>query len=795
MRVRVFLATTTSHANRKVGKILIGGRLPATTMGEMPDTSSVSKVAFLGDYPPRQCGIATFTRDLRDAVAEANPGWNCPVIAVSDRPGAYHYPDDVRFEIPQPDMASYVRAANFLNLAHIDALCVQHEFGIFGGSAGSHLLGLLRRTRMPVVTTLHTVLEKPDNDQRRVFSELIEMSTRVVVMAERARRILHEVYRYPEEKVALIPHGIPDVPFTDPSFYKDHFGVAGRPVMLTFGLLSPNKGIEHVIQALPAIVAAHPQLIYIVLGATHPNLLREGGENYRLQLERLARSLGVEKNVLFVNRYVSNAELSEYIGAADVYITPYLNEAQITSGTLSYCYGAGKAVVSTPYLHAVELLGDARGVIVPFRDAGAIAREVSALFSDEARLNSLRKQAYLSGRNMVWSEVAQEYTRVFAEARDQFEANRGERAVHAAAIGEHSHLPPWRFDHLIRMTDGAGMLQHARFTIPWFEHGYCTDDNARALLLSVLLEELDEAPPEVRALRSSYAAFLQHAFVDSTGRFRNFMSFDRRWLEEAGSEDSHGRALWALGAVVGRTRSENLRAWAAPLFESALPAVSTFTSPRAWAFTILGLHEYLRSFEGDLMAARSREDLSGRLFGLWGSVSAPDWLWFEDIVGYDNARLSHALILTGRWTGHEGMRESGLRSLRWLMENQCGERGCFRPVGSNGFWQRGGRPAEYDQQPIEAAATVSACIEALNATGDEYWRGEAQRAFDWFLGSNDLNEVLYDFSTGGCRDGLHASRLNQNEGAESTLSFMMALAEMKALDNATAAFERAADTP
>lgn len=763
-------------------------------MKAMPDTPSVSKVAFLGDYPPRQCGIATFTRDLREAVAGAHPGWNCPVIAVSDRPGEYRYPDEVRFEIPQPDMASYVRAANFLNLAHVDALCVQHEFGIFGGAAGSHLLGLLRRARMPVVTTLHTVLENPDPDQRRVFDELLDMSARIVVMAERARRMLGEIYHCPDDKVALIPHGIPDVAFTDPSFYKDHFDVAGRPVMLTFGLLSPNKGIENAIEALPEVVKHHPRLLYIVLGATHPNLLRESGENYRLQLERLARSLGVEKNVLFVNRYVSNAELCEYIGAADIYITPYLNEAQVTSGTLSYCYGAGKAVVSTPYWHAVELLGDGRGIIVPFRDAGAIAREVSALLSDEDRLNSLRKQAYLCGRHMVWDKVSAEYTGVFREACEHFEANRGKRPDSATQIGEHSHLPPWRFDHLVRMTDATGMLQHARFTVPWFDHGYCTDDNARALLLSVLLEELDEAPKEVRELRSTYAAFLQHAFVESTGRFRNFMSFDRRWLEEQGSEDSHGRALWALGAAVGRTRSENLRSWAAPLFESALPAVYSFNSPRAWAFAILGLHEYLRSFEGDLMAARGRGELSAQLFGLWDTVSTGEWPWFEDVVCYDNPRLSHALILTGRWTGNHRMREAGLRSLRWLMDNQRGERGCFRPVGSNGFWRRGERPAEYDQQPIEAAAAVSACIEAFNTTGENRWRSEAQRALDWFLGANDLNEVIYDFSTGGCRDGLHANRLNQNEGAESTLSFLLALAEMKALDNAVAAFDRKHET-
>lgn len=753
----------------------------------MASQPSVHKVAFLGDYPPRKCGIATFTRDLRDAVAAANPDWNCPVIAVSDQPEAYDYSDDVRFEIPQPDVASYVRAAHFLNLSHTDALCVQHEFGIFGGTAGSHVLGLMRRVRLPVVTTLHTILETPDADQRRVFSEIISLSTRVVVMAERARVMLRDIYKLPMEKIDLIPHGIPDIPFTDPSFYKDHFDVAGRPVMLTFGLLSPNKGIEGVIEALPEIVAHHPQLVYIVLGATHPNLVRESGENYRLQLERLARDLGVEENVMFVNSYVSNAELYEYIGAADIYITPYLNEAQITSGTLSYSYGAGKAVVSTPYWHAAELLREGRGVLVPFRDAGAVAREVAHLLGDRKRLNAMRKQAYLDGRAMIWPKVAQAYTEVFERACAHYRV--AHRPSGSVRFGEHSHLPPWRFDHVLRMSDSTGIFQHARFSVPWFEHGYCTDDNARALLFAVLLEELGECPPEIRHARSAYAAFIQHAFVTETGRFRNFLSFDRRWLEEQGSEDSHGRALWALGAVVGRTTSENLRAWAAPLFETALPVVGTFTSPRAWAFTILGLHEYLRAFAGDLLAARMREELSGRLFRLWRDTATPEWPWFEDVVGYDNARISHALILTGRWTANDEIKKAGLQSLRWLMENQRGARGCFRPIGSNGFWHRGGKPAEFDQQPIEACAAVGACIEAFNTTGDVFWRNNAQRAFDWFLGANDLKEVLYDFFTGGCRDGLHANRVNQNEGAESTLSFCLALAEMKALDNTTAAFQ------
>ncbi len=761
----------------------------------MEEPLPVRKLAFLADYPPRQCGIATFTRDLRDAVAAAHPHWHCPVLAVSDQPSAYAYPPEVRFEIPQPDVASYLRAANFLNLAHIDVLCVQHEFGIFGGAAGSHLLGLLRRVRMPVVTTLHTVLESPDADQRRVFEELVRLSSRVVVMAERARRMLQDIYGVDGSTVDVIPHGIPDVPFTDPSFFKDQFDVAGRPVMLTFGLLSPNKGIEYVIRALPDIVARHPRLVYIVLGATHPHLVREDGESYRLQLQRLARSLGVEANVIFVNRYVSNEELCEYIGAADIYITPYLNEAQITSGTLSYCYGSGKAVVSTPYWHAAEMLADGRGVLVPFRDAPAVAREVNILLDDEARLNSLRKQAYLEGRSMVWAEVGQRYAGVFDAACEHFDLQRIPQAPTGALPAEHSHLPPWRFDHLLRMSDSTGIFQHAIFSVPWFDHGYCTDDNARALLLCILLEELGELPPEMRSRRATYAAFLQHAFVSETGRFRNFMSFSRAWLEDEGSEDSHGRALWALGAVVGRTRSESLRAWAVPLFEQALPAVASFTSPRAWAFTILGLHEYLRCLDGDLLAARLREEISERLFGLWQKVATPEWPWFEEIVSYDNARLSHALILTGRWTGHRAMQEAGLKSLRWLMDHQRGEGGCFRPVGSNGFWLKGEPPAEFDQQPIEAAAAVSACIEAGNASGDNSWREEARRAFDWFLGSNDLSEVLYDPSTGGCRDGLHRARLNQNQGAESTLAFWLATSEIKALDNTEAAFQQATLNP
>lgn len=756
----------------------------------MNPNSSTRKIAFLGDFPPRQCGIATFTRDLRQAIMELQPDWTCPVLAVTDGGRRYDYPEDVRFEFPEKDAEAYVRAADFLNVSHANALCVQHEFGIYGGPAGRHLISLLRRVRMPVVTTLHTILREPDGAQRKVFHELVQASTRLVTMTAKGAELLRGVYQVPEKKIAIIPHGIPDAPFVDPNFHKDQFGVAGRPVILTFGLLSPGKGIEYGISALPEIVREHPGVVYIVLGATHPNLVRAEGETYRLSLERLAKKLGVENNVIFVNRYVDNRALSEYIGVADIYLTPYLNEAQITSGTLAYCYGAGKAVISTPYWHAAELLGDGRGMLVPFRDAGAIARAANQLLGHEACRHAMRKQAYLAGRDMIWKQVAHDYSVVFNEAIDVFRTAPPPRASQPAMTlaKEQAGLPLWRFDHLLRLSDSTGVFQHAIHCVPWFEHGYCIDDNARALLLTVSLEPLEETTPALEQLQTATAAFIQHAYNAGLGRFRNFMSFDRRWLEDAGSDDSHGRALWALGAVVGRTRREGLRHWAAALFERALPAMESSTSPRAWAFAVLGVHEYLRVFQGDLLATRWRTELAGRLLALYERVQGPDWRWLENIVSYDNARIPHALILSGYWMSREDLLRTGLDSLRWLQEHQTGPSGFYRPVGSEGFWPRGQAPALFDQQPVEAAAAVSACIEAWHATGDSWWCLEAQRSFEWFLGGNDSNLPLYDATTGGCFDGLHANRVNQNQGAESTVSFLLALAEMKALNHEVLSF-------
>src|ERR1022692_1999046 len=505
--------------------------------------SGVRTVAFLGDYLPRKCGIATFTSDLLGAVAARHSESQCFAVPVNDIAGCYRYPDVVRCEIEEQDLESYRRAADFLNSSNVDVVSLQHEFGIFGGPAGSHLLTLLRSLTAPVVTTLHTVLLKPNADQLRVMRELIGRSARLVVMTERGRAILQEVYRAPPPKIDLIPHGIPDVPFVAPDFYKGQFGVDGRKVLLTFGLLSPNKGIEHVLHALPEVVAEFPNLVYLVLGATHPHELRTRGEAYRLGLGAIVRGKKIEKNVIFHNRFVELKELTEFIGAADLYVTPYLDEAQITSGTLAYAFGAGKAVISTPYWHAAELLADQRGILVPFADPGAIALEVSGLLRDDTRRKAMSDRAYQLGRAMVWSNTAELYMRSFELARQQRipaprqSVTASARTASARTPRPHES-PELNLDHLSRMTDSTGIFQHESYSAPKLAQVYCTDDNARALILEVLPSQLEETPKRVRAFVPAYAAFLEHAFDPKTTRFHNFLSADRRWLDERGSEDS-----------------------------------------------------------------------------------------------------------------------------------------------------------------------------------------------------------------------------------------------------------------
>lgn len=732
----------------------------------------------LGNHLPRQCGIATFTTDLSSALASADPELDCFVLAMNDGRLHHAYPGRVRFELTDTDLGAYTRAADFLNVNAVDVISVQHEYGIFGGKAGSHLLTMLRELRMPIVTTLHTVLAEPNLHQRRVMDEITALSDRLVVMTARGGSLLRDVHGVDESKIDVIPHGIPDVPFAGS---KNLLGVEGRPLILTFGLLSPDKGLEYVIDALPEILAQYPDVIYIVLGATHPHIIERHGETYRVMLEDRAKRLGVDGNVIFHNRFVSQSELSEFLAAADIYITPYLNPAQITSGTLAYALGAGKAVISTPYPYAQELLAEGRGILVPWKDSGAIAAEIVGLLGDPEKRMLLRRNAAAHGRAMLWPAVAQSYLNTFERARGEHD-QRLRTAFRARTLATRpAALPEVNLAHVRAMTDGTGMLQHATFNVPRYGEGYCVDDNARALLLMALLEEAGTGDQElVRTLSSRYLAFVSHAFNRSLGRFRNFMSYARGWQEDKGSEDSHGRSLWALGTVVGCSEDPGRYSLAGALFHEALPAVATFSSPRAWAYALLGIEQYFKAFHGDRNVQTAGREIAGRLLALFRRTDQPEWPWFEDTVTYCNARLPQALIVTGAWTGDAAMTETGLRSLDWLTTIQRTPDGFFSPVGTNGFFSRGMTPAVFDQQPVDACATVSACMSAFRATGDHVWAEHARRAFNWFLGQNQLQRPLYDPMSGGCRDALHADRVNENEGAESSLSFLLALMDMHA---------------
>lgn len=745
--------------------------------------SSIRRLAFIGNSLPRRCGIATFTTDLRQAVAGFRPDVETCIVAMTNQGHTYDYPPAVRAEIRDDRLQDYIDAAEVLNTGQFDAVSLQHEFGIFGGEAGSHVTALLSRLNMPIITTLHTVLSEPTRAQREVMARVVELSSGLVVMANKGRELLRTIYNVPADKIEVIPHGIPDVPFVGSLMAKKKLGFSGRSVILTFGLLSPNKGIEVMIDAMPNILCRHPNTVYVVLGATHPNLVRHQGEAYRETLVARARERGVEEHVVFLDQFVDQNTLLDFISMCDVYVTPYLSEAQMTSGTLAYSFGCGKPVVSTPYWHARELLADGRGVIVPFGDAAAIGQATAGLLCDDERRNVMGQQAYATSRSMTWSCVAERYLKAFAAAgpSQRFRVISGTGLT--AVSRDLKSLPELQTSHFLSMCDDTGLFQHSVFAVADRSHGYCIDDNARALLLSCALGGSREASL-ADSMSARFVSFVQHAWNPDIGRFRNFMSFDRRWLEEQGSEDSHGRALWAVGECARGSTNEAHRAWARWLFSQATPAVMTFGSPRAWAFSLLGLNAYCSVVTDDFESDRLRRCLAERLMALFATVATPGWMWFEEGLAYDNARLPQALIETGLRTRNAAYVEVGLRSLRWLMTQQVNEGGLFRPVGTEGFHDRRTSPRAFDQQPLEASATISACLAAWRAGGDSAWTADAARAFAWFRGANDLSTSLIDDATGACRDGLHPDRPNENRGGESVVSYLLSLVELRAFAHA-----------
>jgi len=701
-------------------------------------------------------------------------------------PGAeYSYPSTVRTTIDQNEPGQYWAAAELINRGGFNVACLQHEFGIFGGIAGGHILELIQALRLPLVTTLHTVLDKPTVAQRAVMLAIVAASARIVVMAQKARDILIDVYGTEPSRIVVIPHGIPEYPFVESGPARAKLGFSGKKVILTFGLLSPGKGIETMIDAMPLIIERLPDAVYVVMGATHPNLIREAGETYRQTLMERVVALSLEDHVMFLDQFVDRPALLEHIAMSDVYVTPYLGEAQMTSGTLAYSHGLGRPVVSTPYWHAAELLADGSGVLVPFSDPNALGEAVANLLDNASMRLAMGRKAYRASRPMIWANSAQRYRDCFHDALHADRPGRPDIPVRSPPPPT-TRLPAPELRHFLDMCDDTGLLQHAVHNVPDRDHGYCVDDNARALLLCCSLHTGVQAQLP-KAFPGRFAAFIQHAWNPDHGRFRNFMGYDRRWLEAMGSEDSHGRTLWALGTCARYDKDASRKRWATALFHEGLAEIATFSSPRAWAFTLLGLDDYCAVSSDDDEAVAMRRRLAFRLQHLLARSETPDWTWFEDGLAYDNARLCEALIRTGICMDDADMIDAGLRSLDWLIARQKAPAGHFRPVGSMTFGSGRVMPLPFDQQPVEAAATIAACVAACNARPGAKWTTEARCAFNWFLGKNDLSIPLVDIASGSCRDGLHPDRANENRGAESVLSYLLGLADMHVLEQASAA--------
>ena len=735
------------------------------------------RVVFVGNFLPRKCGIATFTTDLHSAVAGVLPPEHLGVVAMNNTAEGYDYPDSVVFEVQQDRIGDHAHAARFINESGADLVCLQHEFGIFGGDAGSHLGALLAELRVPVLTTLHTVLERPEPAYRRSMLDLIRYSDRLVVMSERAQRILREVYEVADAQIALIHHGTPDVPFAGPDAHKARVGVAGRPVILTFGLLSPNKGIEHVLEVLPQVVQRFPDLAYIVLGATHPEVRRHYGEGYRMYLEQKVRDLKLTENVIFHDRFVEMDELLAFLSAADIYLTPYLNREQIASGTLAYAVAMGKAVISTPYWYAEELLADGRGVLVEFGDTNGLANAIGRLIGDDALRLQLREEAYAFGRQMTWNEVGRRYVVEFGKVLEE----QRELTVTQAAreiLFSPSGLPHVKLDHLLALTDENGLVQHTHGSVPSLRHGYSADDVGRALVVLARTQEL-QGDGEHTELVSSYLDFLERAQT-ADGFFHNMMDAQGRFLDERGSEDTFGRVVWGLGAVLRFAEDDDVRRQAAHIFEKAAPHLGSLTYSRAKAYAICGLAQILKRFENAHKLRHVLEELAGGLVELYRVNRDDGWHWFEDIVTYGNARLCEALLAAYAVTEDERMRRCGLESLDFLIRSQWNHR-YFDFVGNEGWWLKDGARAIFSQQPIEAGYLTTACTAAYEITGKERYLTAARRCFGWFFGRNRLGGTLYDPRTGAVADGLDPHGVNRNRGAESVIAFLLALLSLTKL--------------
>ncbi|MFZ2149000.1 MAG: glycosyltransferase [Sedimentisphaerales bacterium] len=727
------------------------------------------KVVFISSFPPRKCGIATFTSDLIKSTASAAMGEFEPLV-VAMRSEDQKYNDPVKFEIRQNVKSDYICAADYINFSHVDVVCVQHEFGLFGGDAGAYLSLLLDRLKVPIITILHTIIDEPDPACHKSLVDICNASYRVITMNERGVSMLRDTYNIPTKKIKLIAHGIPDLPFVDSNYYKHKFSLEERKTILTFGLLNRNKGIEIMLKAMPAIVEAEPSIMYIVLGMTHPNILKQEGESYRFSLQQMVKDLSLQEHVIFHNRFVSDQELHNFLCAADIYVTPYINEKQLTSGTLSFAVGAGKAVVSTPYWAAMELLADGRGKLVRFGDSRQIAETIVEILQEDSQFYLLRRQAYEYGRSRTWPKIGQAYWKLFSAIRLPLHIT-AKTKLSAAETISNIEVPEPSLDHLKKLTDDTGLYQHAKFTIPDRNHGYCTDDNARAVI-AMIKYHTQYSEPQAQQLLDTYLSFIIHS-QDENGFVRNFMNFDRTWMKNEPKNDAFGRVLWALGTVIAKPPTPAYISIAKDCFDKSAEHINK-QLPRGMAYSILGMCDYLEQFPGASDIKRQLELTADGLITQFEENSYSDWQWFEDTITYANAVLPYALFVAGLTADNKKYLKMAKKTCEFLLATTFKDE-CFSFIGCNGWYEHGKTRATFDQQPIEASSTIMMLRAAYDATQDERFLTLQRKAFDWFLGLNDLRIPLYDFRTKGCSDGLTQDGPNANQGAESTLSFLLSL--------------------
>lgn len=727
------------------------------------------KIAYISTYTPRPCGLATFNANLKNAI-DQNLSKNqneSYVIAINDQDdlAQYTYGKEVKNIIRQQHQKDYIRTANFINNSDTDVCILQHEFGIYGGDSGVYVLPLINRIEKPLITILHTVLKEPNYLQKLIVQDIALHSAKIVVMAKKAVDFLVDIYGIDRDKIALIEHGVPDYPDSITEILNKKNTLPGKRVLLTFGLLSRNKGIETVIKALPAIVKKHPGVIYTIIGKTHPHILKNQGEEYRDSLKKLAADLGVSKNVNFINSFVSEEDLVKYLTASEIYITPYLNEAQITSGTLSYAVGAGAAVVSTPYWHAQELLADDRGRLFDFGDDKALAEIVNELLDNDKMLKNIRDNAYEYGLTLRYPKIGDLYKTLAEEA---IENHQPKLAYHFSQLNA-DLLPTFTLDYIKRLTDDTGIVQHAKYGIPNLKEGYCMDDNSRALIMILMTYDQYESK-EALDLLPIYLSFIQYMQCEN-GNFRNFLSFKREYLDEVGTDDSYGRTLWALGFMICNSPNNSYKEFARELFFNSLQHLDKLEHLRGHANSIIGLAHYLKSYPDEIIQHKL-ELLANKLVAAYQNHRTDEWHWFEEKMTYDNAILPLALLKSYEITNKEIYKEVGLESLTFL-DGETLHHGYYNPIGNDGWFYKNQDKAVFDQQAIETMAAVMMYYQAFETTKNVMYIEKMFKTYLWFLGENALRVPLYDHETKGCCDGLTPQGLNRNQGAESTLAYFI----------------------